>query len=479
MTTDTQDSPFASLSSLGLITDAQRGMALAHPRYDEIAADPDLVGHLVWMVSAGILSERALAEKAAERLLARRQGEAFEERKAVLDQAMKSLLALRREANRAAVATLCAEGLISVAERNAATRRAPSERAFGSPAAALAWMVMSGLLERAQFDQLRARVRAERSGGARARLKIVEQARATLRQARRALLAAFWRQVLPGSPWLWLAGAALVLGGPLWYALMPVAVPACDAVLTTNTVRNMLFLAHVSARPDARLVEVPAGAPSLSEVREVGYASGPRLRGCAARLDAQGTRTPYAYTIGPAADDSSQFDITGAEPALVAARFGQIDSDGDFGNKAEPLGRDQLERAFRAGVDTLRHDAASARHALMLEQMRRASAVSRSARERLREIAELEPLGACRALKPGTQYACRLMIERNDPLLAAIGVGSSTVLQGEFTFERSAGRETWRAAPAFAEEFSRAVGGHRGDPLKMGISQSAALPPQQ
>ncbi|MFM9433788.1 hypothetical protein ACFDR9_000833 [Janthinobacterium sp. CG_23.3] len=479
MTTDTQDHPFAGLNSLGLMTDAQRGLALAHPRYDEVAFDDDLVRHLVWLVSVGILSERALAEKAAERLLARRQGEAFEERKAVLEQTMKTLLALRREANRQAIATLCAEGLISVAERSAATRRAPSERAFGSPAAALAWMVMSGLLERAQFDQLRARVRAERSGAARARSKIVEQARVTLRQARRALLAAFWRQVLPGSPWLWLGGVALVLGGPLWYLLMPVAVPACDAALTVNTVRNMLFLAHVSARQDARLVEAPAGAPSLGEVREVGYASGPRLRGCAAKLDDHGIRTPYAYTIGPAADDSAQFDITGAEPALVAARFGRIDPDGGFGNKAEPVGRDQLERAFRAGVDTLRHDATSARHALMLEQMRRASAVSRSARERLREIAELEPLGACRVLKPGTQYACRLMFERNDPLLAAIGVGSSTVLQADFTFERSAGGQTWRVAPTFAEEFSRAVGGQRGEPLKMGMSQSAALPPQQ
>jgi hypothetical protein len=284
--------------------------------------------------------------------------------------------------------------------------------------------------------------------------------------------------LLPGSPWLWLAGLTLALGGPLWYVLAPAAAPACDAGDTVDTVRRMLLQAPAPAHADIHpgATPLPAGAPTLSEVKEVGYAAGSRVRGCAARLEVHGVRTPYAYTIAPSADDASRFTAGAAAPALVAARFGRIDADGGFGNKAEPLGRDKLERAFRAGVDTLRHDGAGARQIGMLEQMRRAAARGRGARERLREIAELEPLGACRPLKGGSHYACRLMIERNDPLLAAIGVGSSTILQGDFTFERAGA--AWRVSPAFADELAQTVRRGRGD-VKVGMSRGSALAPQQ
>ncbi|MDC8759530.1 hypothetical protein [Janthinobacterium fluminis] len=481
MTTDTHPSPFDSLISLDLISEAQRDMALAHPQYGEIADDADLVRNLLWLLFRGVVSEEQLEEKAAERLLARRMGEAFEERKAVLEQTLKSLHVLRGSMNRDVLETLHVEGLLDEADRDKALPEVPTGEAFTSPAAALAWMVMTELLEREQFDALQVRVRAERLvDSARERVQIVEDAAEILAKLRKAYYAAFWRQLLPGSPWLWLAGLAVVVGATSWNMLTPDAAPACDAEATTRSVKGMLFRAQVAARSDILHggLDVPVDRPTLGDIQEIGYAAAKRVRGCAGTLDVHGEKMPYAYTIAPSAVGKDAFTITGADRAMVEARFSHIDADGHFGNKAEPVGRDNVERAFRAGVEALPGAAAHGRRERMLADMRRPGALSPNAPERAREIAELEPLGACRAVKAGTQYACRLLVERNDPLLAAIGVGSTTILRGEFSFERDAGGQGWRMAPGFAEEFAQAIVRGRVDALKADAAPAKALPPQ-
>ncbi|MET3131103.1 hypothetical protein AAKU55_001361 [Oxalobacteraceae bacterium GrIS 1.11] len=479
MTTDTQETPFARLIALDLISVTQRDMALAHPLYSEIVAEPDLVRNLLWMVLRNVLPEENLAEMADERLLARRQGEAFEDRKAILDEAMRCLVLLREKFNREAIELLYTEGLLGEAERDEALSHAPSDVAFASPAGALAWMVMCGLMPREQFDALRARVQAERMlENVADRLRIVEEAAKILKLEHRAHVAYFWRQVLPGSPWLWLAGLVLAIGGTAWNVLTPDAAPACASSDTTKSVDSMLFMARVSARSDILRGDRDAlsGSPSLRDVKEVGYASAKRMRGCAATLELNGDKMPYAYTIAPS--KGKEFTITGADRALVEARFSHIDQDGNFGNKAEPIGRDNVELAFRAGVKGLQPSGSDAVRERMLRNMRGLAGASHGAPEREREIAEVEPLGACRALKGGTQYACSLMIERNDPLLAAIGAGSSMILQGEFTFERDEGGQAWRVAPAFAEEFMHAVVKGRIEMLKEGAAPAASAPPQ-
>jgi len=80
--------------------------------------------------------------------------------------------------------------------------------------------------------------------------------------------------------------------------------------------------------------------------------------------------------------------------------------------------------------------------------------------QRTREIADIEPLGACRALQGGASYACRVMVERNDPVLSMLGQPSE-IVEGEFTFERSRDGKTWQVAADFDNAFAHAVAASR------------------
>lgn len=153
--------------------------------------------------------------------------------------------------------------------------------------------------------------------------------------------------------------------------------------------------------------------------------------------------------------------MTGASPAIVEARFGHIDDGGRFAHNAAPIGRAELERAFRDGVDQL--SAASPPGMLLLRQKMtgRIGIPGISAPERLREIAEVEPVASCRELKAGSAYSCPLLVERNDPQLAAIGASADTLLEGEFAFERDGADGRWVMADGFAESFAKAVAAAR------------------
>ena len=78
--------------------------------------------------------------------------------------------------------------------------------------------------------------------------------------------------------------------------------------------------------------------------------------------------------------------------------------------------------------------------------------------ERTREIAEIEPLAPCKEISPGV-YACRLLIERNDPVLSMLNGGSAVMLEGDFTFQRSSAESAgngWSVTPQFAGELRQA-----------------------
>ena len=179
-------------------------------------------------------------------------------------------------------------------------------------------------------------------------------------------------------------------------------------------------------------------------MKEAGYASSHNIRGCLATIALDGEKMDYAYTV--ARDDSGskrRISYVGAQPLLVKTRFGTIE-DGDFAQQAKPLGREALEKAFRAGMDGAR----------ILPQPRPAFSLTQSM-ERTREIAEIEPLAPCREISPGV-YSCRLLIERNDALLGMLNGGSAVMQEGEFTFQRDAAGNGWSVTPQFAGELRQA-----------------------
>ena len=150
-----------------------------------------------------------------------------------------------------------------------------------------------------------------------------------------------------------------------------------------------------------------------------------------------------------ARDDSGskrRIAYVGAQPLLVKTRFGTIE-DGDFAQQAKPLGREALEKAFRAGMDGAR----------ILPRPRQAFSLTQSM-ERTREIAEIEPLAPCKEISSGV-HSCRLLIERNDAVLSMLNGGSAVMLEGDFTFQRSSEESAgngWSVTPQFAFELRQA-----------------------
>lgn len=142
--------------------------------------------------------------------------------------------------------------------------------------------------------------------------------------------------------------------------------------------------------------------------------------------------------------------MSSAHPAIVAARFGKPTEDGGFRSQAEPLGRSQLETTLRAALqkNAPRRMASMEDITKSVEDM-----FSHVNPDRKRVIAEIEPVGNCRAVSSIT-YACRVLIERNDPLMSMFGMPAD-ILYVEFTFERSAGGVSWRVSDDVDARYTR------------------------
>ena len=165
----------------------------------------------------------------------------------------------------------------------------------------------------------------------------------------------------------------------------------------------------------------------------------------------------------------------------MQARFGQIDAQGNYAQQGEPIGRDNLEQAVRAAVDAIGERNGSALASRLADSAVSSAGLSQIDAGRAREIAEVEPLASCRttggtglaghsgsfgsagaasgigATGDATRATCRLLIERNDPILTAIRRPASMLLEGDFSFERDGAGQGWHTAPEFVAQFSQAV----------------------
>lgn len=216
-------------------------------------------------------------------------------------------------------------------------------------------------------------------------------------------------------------GSACFLFG--WYD----AIPSCASGRVRESIQSTVR--HALRANDRNAV--PA-LPTVLKAREIGHATARRERGCVATVRAGEELLSYAYIVSPRDSRKVKFEVTQAHHLLVAARFGNLDRDGDFAHKAAPIGRDNLERALHAALDTPN------------------LFTTRSS------ISQVEPLGACRAMGGEGRYACRVMLQLGSP--AQDGARTSFgIIQAEFTFERGAGQPEWRAAGDTYGRYLRAV----------------------
>lgn len=263
-----------------------------------------------------------------------------------------------------------------------------------------------------------------------------------------------------GPRWLWNTVFVAAAGGIGWLVFGPAAAPSCTDPKITRTLQTMFLTAGIDqavANPLLSMDKPPASAV-IGKVSEVGYLAQQRVRGCVAAVRLGETEHPYAFTIGRTADSGRKFVVTGANLPIVQARFGNLDKDGQPVHDAAPIGRTELERAVRAGAAAQRERlAVTAPHVYQshIDQSQQKLLSSQSA-ARLQEIAEVEPTAPCRALKPGTAYSCRLLVEYVMPGTGLSPTPTATILDSDFTFERDNAAAPWRVSAAFDKEFDDA-----------------------
>lgn len=444
MTNPVSSTPLATLQEAGIITAQQHARAVAEPTLiSDLAGRTSLADHLIWLRGVGIIDESDLVRASAYVEYMFHGAERADYLTAIRD--ASGLLIDRELLQKACFRRLVDAGWITQVECDRALAAiGPNETVITGPGGILAWMIDRGIIEIDRLNTVRAAGNPDGDAEKAAMLADLEGMLA--RPAR-----------LARRRWAWSAGTLLVAGFVGWLVFWPAAVPGCAAGGTRSSIER-LFLGSSLDKMDSSKPDEPIPRPEVGRISEVGYASAARVRACKTTVKLEGETIPYAFTIAAAPEGRSGFVITGAQAAILEARFGHIDADGNFGNKAEPLGRAEVERAFRAGVDGNHGRPAPQEPAFDVENaVRRKFGLSYDSAERKREIADVEPLGPCRAIEGNKVYRCRLLVERNEPLLAALGRDASMVLDGEFTFERDGAAGQWRTTQTFREELGRAI----------------------
>ena len=454
MTSATHFTGLDTLQSIGLITAGQRRRALAEPDAAQLETMRSMSDQLVWMLERDIVTADDM-QRACTQAGGTGDGDQRDRHLDIITETLEKYIAARQQVNRDALAALVSAGLITQAEQDRVLPQLPQNVLLKSPGQAFYWMVQTGHLAGKRLKAFR-RDGANGDAGRAAMLREVER----LDGEHNTAVTAFWRALLPGPAWMWIAVPLLLFSLYIWNTLGPAATPGCADKVTVRTLAGLMLRVSIDGRNRAMGRGAAAAPPRVTAIEEVGYASEPRIRGCKATLKADDGDMPYAFTIEPGAPDRQDFSVVGASPAIVEARFGHLDPDGKFVNRAEPVGRAEAERAFHAGVEQLMASALPAGRRLKpaspgIPQLAPDSAA------RSREIAEVEPVAPCRELSAGTAYSCRLLVERNDPLMSAIGASSSTTFEGDFVFERDGAGGPWRMADGFSEAFVKAVAGAR------------------
>ncbi|GGZ10274.1 hypothetical protein ACFFTM_17035 [Pseudoduganella plicata] len=441
----TSSTPLATLQCAGIITADQHMQALSHRGYSELAGNDSLADHLVWLRGEKIVDEAQLAQATAH-VKATFTG-AEQARYLAAIEGASGMLVNVEELQKACFRRVLNGGWITQAECDRALAAiGPNETVVTGPAGILAWMIDRGIIEIERLNTVRAAGNPDGDPEKAAMLADLEEM--LTRPAR-----------LARRRWAWGAGTLLVAGFVAWLVFWPASVPGCATGGTRSTIER-LFLESSLGRIDEMKPDEAIPRPEVGRITEVGYASASRVRACKTTVKLDGESIPYAFTIAAAPEGRSGFVITGAQPTIVEARFGHIDADGHYGNKAEPLGRAEVERAFRAGIEGSHGGLAGpapGKPAFDVENAaRRKFGLSYDSAERKREIAEVEPLGPCRPVEGDKVYRCRLLVEHNEPLLAALGRDAGMVLDGEFTFVRDGTAGQWCATEGLRGELRRA-----------------------
>jgi len=480
---------FKSLLALGLIDGEQYQQATTHERLvglTTVESDGEALFHLV---VCGVVNEQEL-EALAGRLGATTQEAApgGNEKLAIVNEALSFVDVAIRSVNRGPLDALLDLDLINTEQHEAGLDIRPTraEGLMDSPARALAILVSRGIVAEERLNEITAQgLENSQQVNAKERLAVAAEAA----KVHHAIVGKYVKAMAGGAFrvfGLMMLAIFGLIGLAVWLMAAPSSVPDCGSSQITNTVNSMLFTTHIQLRSDVVRggQSLPVGAPHLKEVREVGYAKVDRVRGCAGTLDYDNAPVPYAFTVRPGSDEKNKesrgsFVVTGADLRMIEARYGHIDAQGNYAQQAEPIGRVKLETALRAGVEAFNRNVGSGARDRLLQGAlgrRQKRPLDSADPDRQREIAEVEPLAPCHAVAAPTRYACRLLVERNDPLLQALGLAGSQLLEGEFTFERDSGVSEWRMSEEFPREFSEAIAQARLLSLKAGkFKEEASL----
>lgn len=262
------------------------------------------------------------------------------------------------------------------------------------------------------------------------------------------------KRAFPGPRWAWLGGGAIAVAAAGWYLLAPASPPQCDDAHVQKTLRAGMFTSRIQQMSRNPLAGGVAPADlylaTFADVKEVGYIKPERSRGCTATLKVGEATSRLAYTIGP--DAKGEMVISGADPRVVRARYGQVDKNGQLLAVGRPAGADRLVAAFEQGVAAFDERARnSARSAALGRQRQRAG---QPAEADTRSVRNIQPLGDCKDLGNGT-WSCRLQAEFRDRLMAAIGRGDWQVLEGDFDFVQDGA--AWRVGENFTRQYLDAM----------------------
>jgi hypothetical protein len=443
----TRASALQDLQELGLLAEPQRLAALSHPRLNELPEQPDAHATLEWLLRTEVIDTAGLLEMASRY----RPGESTAARRTLVTETLTRI-------NQASVDALLASGLITPDIHQVISESIMTDRALLTPAATMALVMEAGMLPWDEYAALRTRPASAHTADANA---ILAETDRLIEERNRTIKREFWAQTFPGPRWLYVLGALLLIGGVYWYNTASNAVPGCASEEARKTIDGTILLNAIRSHTKANTIFNGAGAdsklPSVRDLREVGYNKVSEIRGCSAQLTVDDETAPFGYVIKRNPDrQEGGFVLHSAEPEIIKARFGTLDAQGDFVHKAEPIGRSNLEQAFHAGTAALADDPVNRRVAAM---MRNLNGQRKSAEpDEPKRNKDIEPLGACRAIKPGMGYVCPLLVEWDNPMMALLGHGGSQILRGDFTFEPNTAGATpaWRVSENFAEEMDRA-----------------------
>ncbi len=222
---------------------------------------------------------------------------------------------------------LRADDVISVAKYETARSRlsiaGKTHEPFDNLGGAVLWLIEENIVQEQDFYRLHETA----AGNATAQQAVKElegmKGEIDAKRAREARAALFSPASLTR-----LGIGALVVGGVIWYMLMPPSTPACDDEQVHQHMRASVFTDVSRAMSRNPMSQGEGGAAgtvmssTFKNVEEIAYVEDTRTRGCLATWVLSPVEQPFGYSIEPS-DDDGEFRITNGTQEEVKARFAQ------------------------------------------------------------------------------------------------------------------------------------------------------------